>query len=175
MGGVDSRTAPDRTAVATATAAAALGFASAGISAYWALGGTALLDTVGGDIERWGRERGTAVVAALWTVVAIKVVVALAAPVLVGVVANRLPAWTRSVVLRALGWTTVMLLTAYGAVLTIAGVLIEAGAIDADATADDRALAWHTYLWDPWFALWGATFLVALWRTRRTELSGRRS
>ena len=34
--------------------AASLGLAHAAISATWALGSTALLDTVGGSFERWG-------------------------------------------------------------------------------------------------------------------------
>jgi hypothetical protein len=48
-----------------AALAASLGTASAAVSAYWALGGTALLDTIGGDIERWGRERSWVIVATL--------------------------------------------------------------------------------------------------------------
>ena len=47
----------DRGAVTAAVIAASLGAASGAVSAYWALGGTALIDTVGGEIERWGRER----------------------------------------------------------------------------------------------------------------------
>ena len=43
----------DRGAVVAAVIAASLGAASAAMSVYWALGGTALLDTVGGEIERW--------------------------------------------------------------------------------------------------------------------------
>ena len=34
-----------------------LAFASAGVSAYWTMGGTLLLDTVGGAIENLARER----------------------------------------------------------------------------------------------------------------------
>jgi hypothetical protein len=48
---------PDRVAIVAAVAAGVLGTASAAVSAYWALGGTELLDTVGGSIEEWGRDR----------------------------------------------------------------------------------------------------------------------
>jgi hypothetical protein len=48
-------TRPDRGAVVAAVIAASLAAASAAMSAYWALGGTALLDTIGGEIERWAR------------------------------------------------------------------------------------------------------------------------
>lgn len=48
---------------------AALGLASAATSAYWAVGGTRLLDTIGGELERWGRERGALVLVAPSSVV----------------------------------------------------------------------------------------------------------
>jgi hypothetical protein len=38
--------------------------------------------------------------------------------------------------------------------------------VDAADDADKRALAWHAYFWDPWFALWGGAFVVAMWRSR---------
>jgi hypothetical protein len=40
-----------------AYAAAALAFGSAAVSLYWTLGGTVLLDTVGGTFEDLARER----------------------------------------------------------------------------------------------------------------------
>ena len=63
-----------------AALACALGLGSAAVSTYWALGGTALLDTVGGSIERWGREREPALIAGLWLIVTVKVIIALATP-----------------------------------------------------------------------------------------------
>jgi hypothetical protein len=36
----------------------------------------------------------------------------------------------------------------------------------AAAGADHRALAWHAYLWDPWFLLWGVLVTAALVRSR---------
>lgn len=155
-----------RRTAALALAAAALGIGHALVSAYWALGGTALLDTIGGDLERWGRERRPALVAALWLVVVVKLVVALAAPVLAGVGAGRLPEWTRGRVPRVLGWIAAVVLVVYGGLLTAGGLLIELGAIEPAADADRRAMAWHTYLWDPWFLLWGVAFTACLWRTR---------
>ena len=133
------------------------------MSAYWAAGGTGLLDTIGGDIERWGRERSETVVAALWVIVAVKTAVAIAAPVLVEPGGARLPSWTTGRVPRALGWIAAAVLTVYGGALTIAGLLVEAGVVEASADADPKALAWHAYLWDPWF-LRGA--LRSSWRCR---------
>jgi hypothetical protein len=57
-------------------------------------------------------------------------------------------------------------LAIYGLVLTVAGLLVQAGAIHASATANHRALAWHAYLWDPWFLIWGLFVAGALLRGR---------
>ena len=47
---------PRRAMAALAAIVAGLsGLANAGMSAYWAAGRTGLADTIGGDIERWGR------------------------------------------------------------------------------------------------------------------------
>ena len=156
----------DRGAVVAAVISASLGAASAAVSAYWALGGTALIDTVGGEIERWGRERSASVVATLWVITLAKLVGAVAPLVLVGVGAGRLPAWTRARPMRALGWIVAIGLTVYGGVLTVAGLLVEAGVIDAADDADLHAIAWHAFFWDPWFLLWGVAFAVAMWRSR---------
>ena len=68
--------------------------------------------------------------------------------------------------MRVLGWVVAIGLTVYGSVLTLAGLLVEAEVIDAADDADEHAIAWHAYLWDPWFVLWGGAFTVALWRSR---------
>ncbi len=72
--------------------AALLGFGSAAVSAYWALGGNGLLDTVGGEIEEWGRQRSPDVIVVLWLIVVIKTGVALAAPILAAA-PGRFPRW----------------------------------------------------------------------------------
>ena len=156
----------DPGAVVAAVIAASLGAASAAMSAYWALGGTALLDTVGGEIERWGRERSASVVATLWLITVAKLAGAVAPLVLVGVGARRLPAWTTAQPMRVLGWIVAVGLVAYGGVLTVVGLLVDAGVIDPADDADERAIAWHAFFWDPWFALWGGAFTVAMWRSR---------
>jgi hypothetical protein len=159
----------DRGALVAAAVAAGLGTASAAVTAYWAFGGTALLDTVGGEIERWGRQRSTGVLAVLWVIVVVKLVGA-GAPLVLAGVGPRLPAWTRAQWPRRLGWIAAVGLTAYGGVLTIAGLLVQAGVLEAANDADERALAWHAYFWDPWFALWGVAFVVAMWRSRGPHL-----
>ena len=153
-------------AVFAALVAAGLGLASAAMSAYWAAGGTGLLDTVGGKIERWGRERSLAVILTLWVIIAVKLVGAAAPLVFAGVGAGQLPTWTKGRQARLMGWIAAVGLTLYGAVLTVVGLLVEAGVLAASDEADERALAWHAYFWDPWFALWGAAFSAVMWYTR---------
>ena len=154
----------DPGAVVAAVIAATLGTASAAMSAYWALGGTALVDTVGGEIERWGRERSAGVIVTLWLLTVAKLGAAVAPLVIVGI--GPRAAWTRARPMRALGWIVAVGLTAYGGLLTVVGLLVEAGLIDAADNADEHALAWHAFFWDPWFVLWGGAFTVAMWRSR---------
>jgi hypothetical protein len=146
--------------------ACALGLGQALISAYWALGGTELLDTIGGSIERWGREREPALIVGLWLIVIVKVLVAVAAPVLAGVGPRWLPAWTSGKVPRILGWVAAIVLVLYGGVLTIVGLLAQASAFEVAPDANRRALAWHAFVWDPWFLAWGVAFCVSLWLSR---------
>jgi hypothetical protein len=149
-----------------ALVAAGLGFASAAVSAYWAMGGTGLLDTVGGEIERWGREHSLGVVVTLWLIVSFKLVAAAAPLVFAGAGVDQPSSWIRSRHTRLLGWVAAVGLMLYGTVLALAGLLIEAGVLEASEDADERALAWHAFFWDHWFALWGAAFTVVMWCTR---------
>lgn len=160
---------PSTSAHVAALVAAALGVSNALVSAYWALGGTALLDTIGGDLERWGRERRPGLIAALWAIALLKLVVALAAPILAGIGAGWLPAWTRGRIPRLLSWIAAGTLVVYGGLLTVVGLAVESGTIDAAADADRRALAWHAFLWDPWFCLWGLAFVIGLRAARRPQ------
>ena len=57
----------------------------------------------------------------------------------------------------------------YGGLLTVGGLAVESGAVDAAADADRRALAWHAFLWDPWFCLWGVAFVVGLRAASRPQ------
>ena len=59
-------------------------------------------------------------------------------------------------------------MTVYGLVLTAGGLLIQADVIQPSAP-DHRALAWHAYLWDPWFLVWGLLVVVALVRSRHLD------
>ena len=143
-------------------AATALGGAHAAISLLWALGSTWLLDTVGGGLERLGRDGGWAVGLALLAVVALKLV-AVALPWLAVTGAGR--------VARGAAWATGGLLAAYGGAFTVAGVAIVLSGVE---TADPYAVRWHAFFWDPWFLVWGVCVLAALRHDRRRRgVSGR--
>ena len=144
-----------------ARAAAVLAFASAAVSAYWLLGGTALLDTVGGQLEDWGRERSGAAVAALGVVVALKL--------LAGWLALSLDRPWRI----RLAWIGGILLAVYGGVLVLAGALVLADVVHASADTDLHALRWHVFFWDLWFFVWGVALFVAA-RRAGTNFGDRR-
>ena len=67
---------------------------------------------------------------------------------------------------RRLAWVEAWILTTYGLVYTGVGLLVEAEVLRASPGADRHAMAWHTYLWDPWFLLWGLLVTVALLYSR---------
>jgi Protein of unknown function (DUF3995) len=144
-----------------AQAAFVVGLAYAGISVYWGLGGSWLLDTVGGTLEAQGRAGSASVVLAVWAAAGLKVVAAILPLLATGSVLR--PARLRW--LRILAWVEAVILTLYGLVLTAAGLLVQSGVLSTSANADHRALAWHAYLWDPWFLLCGLLVTTALLRT----------
>jgi len=146
----------------TAIAAAVVGGAFALVSVYWGLGGTALLDTIGGGLEAQGRAGSVAIIALVWFSVVLKLI---AAVLPLATVQRWGPARLHRLV-RVLAWTAAVILTGYGLLLTSVGLLVQVGAIATDASANHRALAWHAYLWDPWFLVWGLLSLTALLASR---------
>ena len=163
--------APDiRHQLGRAAAAAALvaGLVYVAISAYWALGGTWLLATVSSSLV--AANRSTTVVMAVWAAVVLKGLCALLPFYL------RRPAppskWHGR--LRVLAWAEGAVLTLYGFVFTSAGLLVQAGVIHPGRAADRRALVWHTYIWDPWFLVWGllVVLALALMPAKRTRAAG---
>lgn len=147
-----------------AWAACFVGLLYAAVSVYWGLGGTWLLDTVGGSLAQAGREHDAGVIAAVWLAAMLKLIAAV------------LPVWAvrhadstrRDRTVWVLAWGAAAVLILYGLVLTAAGLLVQTGVIHASSNADHRALAWHAYLWDPWFLVWGLLIAAALLLGDRT-------
>ena len=158
-----SGTAASRAAAPAAVLAAVLAAASAAVSAWWTLGGTALLDTVGGAVESLARQRGPAALLLGIGVVAAKLVAAaLALALLV----------RRERVVRVLAVLAGVLLTVWGAANVLLGGAVLTGVLDLGPVADERALRWHVLCWDAWFLLWGIALLVAVSATRWVPRSG---
>jgi len=121
------------------------------VGVYSGVGGTRLLDTVGGSLARPARTDDTTLTIAVWATEALKITAALLPlPTL------RNPVTAGLGIARLLGWIAPATLISYGATLTTAGLLAQADVIRSSASADRRALAWHTYLWDPWFLAWAS-------------------
>jgi hypothetical protein len=148
--------------------ACAVGLLYAAVSVYWGLGGTWLLDAVGGSLAKLGRDHSAAVIAAVWAAATLKLIAA-ALPVLAVLHRGRS---RRGRGLWALSWVAAGVLIVYGSVLTSVGLLVQSGVITASSTADHRALAWHAYLWDPWFLIWGLLIGAALLLSRRAPSPG---
>lgn len=145
-----------------AYAAAVLAFASAAVSVYWTLGGTALLDALGGTFERLARDRSAAALALGIMVILVKVAGGLLALALVR-------RWGTTVGRRLLLPASVvgsMILVLYGGVEVLLGGLVLADVITPSGPVDEHALRWHVFVWDLWFLLWGLARLAA-WRYHR--------
>ena len=141
----------------TALAACLVGLAYAGISVYWASGGTWLIATVGASLGRPGGQ-GPAVAAG--AAVVSKVVGALLPLVVVRRVLEG--SWARRALVVA--WVEAGLLVVYGFAWSATEILVEV--VGSPPASERRAYAWHAYLWDPWFLLWGLLVAAALLRRR---------
>ena len=166
--------ATSRRGMLAALAGLAVGLAYATISVYWAVGGRWLLNTVGISPSQPGQAGHLAALLAVWGAAAVKAVATVLPLLAIGVWPRTANGGLRRLV-RVLTWIEAAILTGYGLVLTVSGLLVQAGVIEAVAHADRLALKWHAYLWDPWFLIWGIFVFLALWRSRsasQDHLSG---
>jgi Protein of unknown function (DUF3995) len=147
----------------TAYAAAIVALAYALMSLYWALGGHALVSTIGGYVEQFARRGG-----ALPVLVALAATLAKVAGGLLALALVRPWGW---VVPR--GWLLIgsagasVLLVAYGGLNVLLGGLVLSGVIRPAGSVDRTALRWHVGVWDLWFLVWGillALATVGYWR-----------
>lgn len=135
--------------------AAVLGTLHAIPSAYWAFGGTLLLETVGQWAAQAAGEGSLAVTAGLLALAAAKLAAAWV-PLLAQT--GRIPGrrfW------RILAWLGGPALLVYGSTNALVGSAVLAGWIDSEVV-DRQAMMGHAYIWGPHFALWGLALTVAL-------------
>jgi hypothetical protein len=151
-----------------AYAAAALALASAAVSLFWTLGGTLLLDTVGGAIEDLARERTVGAIALGLAAAAVKVVAGVHALALARPWGEPLG---RRRVLGASA-TAAAILILWGGANVLVGGLVLADVITPSTPPDERSLRWHVFLWDLWFLVWGVALAMACARARQRSTLG---
>ena len=151
----------------TGFAAAGVAFAFAAVSTYWGLGGRALLDTLGGEIERRARAGDDVLLTANAAGAVLKVLGGVLALALVQPWGERLPRRP----LLALASAGAALLTVYGVLQTVAISLVGLDRLEPAEPLDDKALRWRMFLWEPWFLVWGLLLGAAAWHFQaRTRL-----
>jgi len=157
-------------AVGTVTAytAAIVAFGYALMSLYWALGGDALVSTVGGYVEQFTRRGGALPVLIALAATLAKVVGGLLALALVRPWGRMVPrGWLLS---SSAGASA--LLVVYGGLTVLLGALVLSGVIHPAGSVDRTALRWHVGVWDLWFLVWGillALAIVGYWRRTATR------
>jgi len=144
-------------------AAAVLAFGSAAVSLFWALGGTLLLDTVGGAIEELARERPPEAIASAAATALLKAGAGLLAIALVdgrdGPLTRRWLMLTNAV--------ASAVLVMWGGSNVLVGALVLGEVITPSGAVDERSLRWHVFLWDLWFLVRGVLLALAVAGHRR--------
>jgi len=151
----------------TAYAAATVAFGYALMSLYWALGGHALVSTIGGYVEQFARRGGALPVLIALAATLAKVVGGLLALALVRPWGRMVPRWW----LLSASAGASALLVIYGGLNVLLGALVLVGTIHPTGSVDRTALRWHVGVWDLWFLVWGillALAIVGYWRRTAT-------
>jgi len=110
--------------------ALAVGLLNAAVSAYWALGGTAGLDSLGGQLEQMAHARQRLPLLALWVVVAVKIA---AAALGVMLLRAESPGWRRLLLTGT--WIAAGVLVVYGGTLVAGQTLVVTGVVQASPAA----------------------------------------
>jgi Protein of unknown function (DUF3995) len=150
-----------------AYAACWVALAYAVVSFYWAFGGTAGIDTLGGRLEELARI-GDPVV--LWLAGAAGVAKLAGAALALALVRP----WGRVVpgrVLVVAAWVGAVVLVLYGGVNVVAGALALGGVVEVAGGVDRTALWWHVLVWDLWFVVWGVLLGLAAWAAQSQVVS----
>jgi hypothetical protein len=149
-----------------AEVAGVVGLLFAAVSIYWGLGGMWLLDTVSHSMAEQSRAGDSAVFLAAWVAAVLKMI-AVVLPLLALRPMTRV-AWVRRA--RTLAWVQVAVLMTWGVLQTVGSLVLLTGVIDS--STDHRVLAWHAFLWDPWFVVWGLLVAGALRSSRARATTG---
>lgn len=146
-------------------AAAVAGSLHAGWSAYWLMGGSLLLESVGQWAATTGDSRGSEITAMLAATMLLKLGAAWV-PLLAE---NRILAGRKA--WRTTSWIGAACITVYG----LANIAASGAALlNVLPTAPDSRSAHlgHALLWGPLFVLWGIALLIALARSKQDQARG---
>ncbi len=127
--------------------------------AYWALGGTAGIDTVAPGVRDYPGIRTI-----LWVTVVLELVGAALALALTR--PRRAPGW----LLLLPAWGAGALLAGHGLEFVSFGALTAAGVFPRSAQT-----LWYALMWGPWFLLGGVLFMAAGWAYLRADPARRTS
>lgn len=148
----------------SAYAAAVWAFLFALMSFYWALGGTAGVETLGSAFSDPAVIGDPLFVAFVWITGFLKLLSGVLALALVQAWGRRIP---RRFLLFAV-WGIGIVLAVYGAALLVQHALMVTGVSDIPSAIGSMAAArWHLFVWDPYWLLGGILFLVAAWLSSR--------
>ena len=137
------------------------------VSFYWAFGGTAGVDTLGGRLEELARNGDPTVLWLAGVAGALKVVGAVVALALVRPWGRVVPRW----VLLVAAWGGAVVLVVYGGLYVLGGALALGGVVEVAGSEDRVALWWHVLVWDLWFLVWGVLLGIAAWEFGRRDLT----
>lgn len=133
---------------------------------YGAAGGRVGIETFGPAVTDQVVAGDRAFIAALWVIGAAKLGAGLLALSLVRPWGRRLPRrWVRLVVLVA-----GLAFLAYGLANLLQHALMAAGVLDVPAGLGRTAMWWHLGLWDPWWLVGGALFVLTARRSRPADV-----
>ncbi len=137
--------------------AAVAGGVHTGITLYWAIGGRALLWTMGDAFIA----KFASVMWILYPLAAVKAVGAFG------------PLWFQShqwqpsrSLIRLVYWCASVVLLIWGGLNTVVSNLVLFGIIRPSAGYDRPVMIGHAWIWDPLFVVWGLGLLLGLTRTR---------
>jgi hypothetical protein len=149
-----------KTAIFLGVAACVLGLTFTAFNIYWEFGGRQLIDTV------FAVPPGAVITDVMpvwmgWLAIGLKIWAALfglvVTPLFVRIFGQRL---LRSA--RFGAWVAACCLTFWGFTQTVFFLLLKFRLFDVSYWNDERVVNWHTFLWDPWFLVWGVCLMLAL-------------
>jgi len=135
----------------------------AGVHFYWALGGTAGVETIGPAVTDLAGDPWFVAIG-LWGVGAVLLILAVLMVAIVRSWHLPGPGWMRLLAVGGAG----ALFALYGGALLVQHGLMAAGVIAVPEGLGERALRWHLGLWDPWWLLGGVLFSLAAWCAHRS-------